>query len=399
MLQPLSGITVIEAGAYITVPYAAMMLADMGATVIKVERPGGGDPFRRFDGDTYRPYFRSANRSKKSVVVDITTPDGKEIFRRLAARADMVIENNRPGVMNRLGLGWDELSKLNDKLVYCSVTGYGTSGPYRDRPAFDTVGQAISGLLSLYVDPENPRLTGAAVGDGVTGLYACYAALSGLMQRERTDKGCRVETSMLTASMSFLEFWFVDYYANKVLPDMYRKSQINLSFALRGSDSKMLVIHLSSLPKFWEALLKAIEAPQFATDPRFDTRPKRIQNYELLRAELMAIFSRKPRTWWLERLTAHDIPNGPIYTFDEPAADPQVQHLGLFYELRHKNPKADPTMMLKRAVLVDGETGYEEAVAPPLLGEHTLDVLKAHGYDDATLERLLAASVIERYAG
>ena len=148
MLQPLSGITVIEAGAYITVPYAAMMLADMGATVIKVERPGGGDPFRRFDGDTYRPYFRSANRSKKSVVVDITTPEGKEIFRRLAARADMVIENNRPGVMDRLGLGWDELSKLNDKLVYCSVTGYGTSGPYRDRPAFDTVGQAISDILT-----------------------------------------------------------------------------------------------------------------------------------------------------------------------------------------------------------------------------------------------------------
>ena len=398
-MQPLSGMTVIEAGAYITAPYAAMMLADMGAQVIKVERPGGGDPFRRFDGDTYRPYFRSANRTKKSVVVDIRKPEGKEIFRKLAAGADLIIENNRPGVMDKLGLGYEELSKLNSRLVYCSITGFGNEGPYRDRPAFDTVGQALSGLLSLQVDPENPRLTGAAVGDGVTGLYACYAALSGLMQRERTGKGCRVETSMLAAGMSFLEFWFVDYYANKVLPNMYRKSQINLSFGLRASDGKMLIIHLSSLPKFWEGLLIAIEAPQFATDPRFSTRPNRIENYELLRAELSAIFSRRPRAYWLEVLTANDIPNAPIYTFDEHASDPQVKHLGLLYELKHKNPKADPTTMLKRAVLIDGQTGFEDAVAPPLLGEHTFEVLKSYGYSDADLEKLATAAIIERYKG
>ncbi len=394
-MKPLSGMTVIEAGAYITVPYAAMMLADMGAEVIKVERPGGGDPFRRFDGNTYRPYFRAVNRTKKSVVVDITTAEGKKIFRKLAANADLVIENNRPGVMDRLGLGYDELCKLNSRLVYCSVTGFGNEGPYRDRPAFDTVGQALSGLLSLYVDPENPRLTGAAIGDGVTGLYACHAALAGLMQRERTGTGCRVETNMMSASMSFLEFWFVNYYADKILPDMYRKSQINLSFGLRASDGKMLIIHLSSLPKFWEGLLVAIEAPQFATDARFSTRPNRIENYELLRAELSAIFSRRPRDHWLKVLTANDIPNAPIYTFDEPASDPQVKHLGLFYELKHKNPKADPTTMLKRPVWIDGQTGHEDALAPPLLGEHTFEVLKRHGYSDSDLEKLTKSAIIE----
>ncbi len=398
--QPLTGITIIEAGSYITVPLASMMLADLGANVIKVERPGGGDPFRRFNGGTYRAYFRSANRSKRSVVVDLKRPEGQEIFRKLCKTADMVIENNRPGVMDKLGLGYDSLSKLNPKLVYCSVTGYGPDGPYQDRPAFDTVGQAMGGLLSLMVDPENPRLTGAAFGDGVTGMYACYAALAGLMQRERTGKGCRVETNMLAASMSFLEFWFVDYYSTKLLPNMYRKSAVNLSFALRASDGKMLIIHLSSLPKFWEGLLKATGLPELATDPRFAVRKDRIDNYELLRTTLIPVFARQPRSYWMAELEKNDVPFAPIYTFDEQESDPQVQHLGLLYDLKHptlKDPENNVTKMLKRPVWIDGETGFEQAVAPPLLGEHTHSVLKDLGYSDADLERLEKAEIIEHY--
>lgn len=395
-MSPLSGMTVIEVGSYIAAPYAGMMLADMGAEVIKVERPGGGDPFRRVAGNSYSPHFRSVNRTKKSIVVDLSRPEGKEVICKLAKRADLFLENNRAGVMDKLSLGFESLRKLNPRLVYCSVTGFGTSGPYRDRPSFDTVGQAMSGLLSLYVDPQNPRLTGAAIADGVTGLYACYAALSGLIQRERSGKGCLVETSMISASMSFAELWFVDYYASKVRPDMYRGSQVSQAFALRSSDAKMFIIHVSTLAQFWESLLKAIETPQLATDPRFSTRPNRVENYEVLRAELATIFSRRPRSHWMAVLADNGVPFSPIYKFDEVAFDPQVQHMELFYELKHTNPKADPTTMLKRAVRIDGQTDFEHAYAPPLLGEHTSDVLKGLGYSDSDIDSLEKAKVIER---
>lgn len=399
-MQPLSGITILEAGAYITVPYAAMMLADLGANVIKIERPGGGDPFRRFNGGTYRAHFRSANRTKRSVVVDLKKPEGREIFKRMALKADMVIENNRPGVMDELGLGYDALSPLNPRLIYCSVTGFGPDGPYRDRPAFDTVGQAMSGLLSLMVDPENPRLTGTTAGDCVTGMYACQAALAGVLQRYQTGKGCRVETNMLAASMAFLEFWFVEYYDTKILPDMYRKSAVNTSFAMRGSDGKMFAIHLSSLPKFWEGLLKTVNMPELGTDPRFARRSERTEHYEELRQILVKAFAVQPRAHWLAELEKNDVPFAPIYTFDEHEHDPQVQHLGLMYDMVHPtltDPRDKITKMLKRPIWIDGQTDTEHAVPPPLLGEHTHAVLSEFGYSEAELAGLEKAGIIENY--
>lgn len=402
LAQPLSGMTIIEVGSYITAPYCAMMLADMGANVIKVERPGGGDPYRRFNGGTYRAYFRASNRSKRSIVIDLKKPEGREIFRKLASTADMVLENNRHGVMDEMGLGYEDLIKLNPRLVYCSITGFGPDGPYRDRPAFDTVGQAISGLLSLMVDPKDPQLTGAAVGDCVTGLYAVYAAMGGLMQRERTGKGCRVETNMLAASMAFLEFWFVDYYSTHKLPTLYQKSQVSQGFALRCSDEKMLVIHLSSLPKFWEGLLKATARPDLAQDPRFSTRPNRIENYLVLRGVLQQIFEQHPRSYWMQALEKNDVPFAPIYSFDEHINDPQVQHLGLMYQIKHPtltDPENSVTTALKRPVWIDGETGFEDARPAPLLGEHTADVLRELGYSEADVKRLQETEIVERYQG
>ena len=392
-MAPLSGITVIEAGSYVAIPFAGQLLADLGADVIKIERPGG-DPYRGGGADNYRASFRAVNRSKKSVIIDIGKPEGKQIFRKLGAKADVVIENNRAGYMDKLGLGFEELSKLNARLVYCSVTGFGTSGPYRDRPSFDTVGQAMSGLLSLYLDPESPRLAGAAIADQVTAMYACYGTLAGLMQRERTGRGCRVETSMLAAGLSFSEMWFTSYKSDKVVPGMYERSSASQSFAFRASDAKLLVVHLSSRPKFWESLLVALEAPHLAGDPRFSARPERVRNYEALRDELASIVGRRPRSHWMTVLADNGVPFAPVYSFDELESDPQVQHMDLFQELKH--PGAEPTAMVKRPVRIDGDTGSSQAFAPPLMGEHTNEVLKEFGYAEAELDALEKSEVIKR---
>jgi len=226
----------------------------------------------------------------------------------------------------------------------------------------------------------------------VTALYACYASLSGLMQRERSGKGCRVETSMVAAGMSFCEMWFTSYYADRTVPDMYRRSAVSQSFALRTSDAKLLIIHLSSLPKFWESLLKAIQAPGLAEDPRFATRPDRIRNYEILRVVLGEIFARQSRSHWMNALAEHGVPFSPIYGFDEVASDPQVAHMDLFHELQH--PRGPATTALKRPVRIDGQTGFEQAYAPPLLGEHTREVLQSIGYSGIQMDELEKSGVI-----
>ncbi len=212
------------------------------------------------------------------------------------------------------------------------------------------------------------------------------------MQRERTGKGCRVETNMMTACMAFMNFWFVDHYSSKALPDMCYKSRVSQAFAFSTSDRKLLSIHLSSAQKFWDGLLTAIDAPQLATDPRFAARPDRITNYDSLRAELGAIFSRKSRDEWAAILLAHDVPFAPIYTFDEPAQDPQVKYLDLFFELEHAGE--DSTVMVKRPVWIDGKNGSEDSFAPPVLGEHTGEVLKNAGYSDVEIQALRKAGAV-----
>ena len=311
-MQPLTGTRVLEIGSFITAPFAAQMLADLGAEVIKVERPKGGDPFRSFKGGSYSPHFRGYNRSKKSIVLDLTKPEGRRVVERLAQNSDVLLENHRPGFMDEIGLGYESLAKTNPRLVYCSITGYGTDGPYKSRPSYDTVGQALSGLLSVYLDAGDPRLTGTAISDNITGMYACHAILGGLMLRERTGRGVRVETNQLAATLAYIEMLFTERAVTGVNPGPYRKSEVNQSFALRCSDDKLVAIHLSSPQKFWEGLVAATGSAEFAADPRWKERPIRIEKYEELRADLNAIFGKHPRSYWLQKLEENDVPLRPL---------------------------------------------------------------------------------------
>jgi crotonobetainyl-CoA:carnitine CoA-transferase CaiB-like acyl-CoA transferase len=201
---PLAGVRVIELANYVTGPHAAALLADMGADVVKIEERTKGDPFRGWGKGGYSPTFRSVNRGKRSLGVDLRSEDGRAIALELAAGSDVLIENFRPGVMDRLGLGYDAVRERNPRIIYCSISGFGSEGPYRDRPGYDTVGQAMSGLLGLLTDLDAPQAMGISLSDHVTGIYAAYGVLAALVGRGVSGEGRRVETSLLQATTAFV---------------------------------------------------------------------------------------------------------------------------------------------------------------------------------------------------
>ena len=279
MTEVLKGVRVVEFGTMITAPLAGMMLADLGAEVIKVEHPQGGDPFRSFRGGLYSPHFVAYNRGKRSMKLDLRNDASREVMRKLLVRADVLIENYRAGVMERLGLGTDVLTATNARLIHCSITGFGASGPYSGRPAYDSVGLALSGIASLLLDPENPQACGPTIPDNATGMFACYGILGALFERERTGRGRRVEVNMLEAAIAFIPDPFANHTQMGIKNDPLTRVASSHSFAFRCADGKLLAIHLSSQPKFWEGMLTAIGRTELANDDRFKTRDVRIKNF------------------------------------------------------------------------------------------------------------------------
>ena len=328
MAGVLSGIRVVEQGTFITGPCAGMMLADLGADVIKIESPDG-DPYRSYQGDHYSPHFQAYNRNTRSIVCDLKQPVDRGLFDGLIREADVFIQNFRPGTAIRLGAGPERLCAINPRLIYASISGFGSSGPYADRPSYDSVAQALSGFLSVVVDSSRPRFLGPALADAITGIYAAYGILGALVQRARTAKGCHVEVSMLEAMAHFAVEPFAAFFALGQTPTSSDRPRLAQAYILRTADSRLLALHLSSLEKFWEGLVTALNAPELASDERFSNRQARILNYESLNAELDRRFSLHTLSHWAERLGRNDVPYAPINAIDEVVHDPQVQHLGL----------------------------------------------------------------------
>jgi len=367
MAKVLAGVRVIEMGTFITGPAAAMYLADLGADVIKVERPGTGDPFRAFKGGLYSPHYQTYNRNKRSITLDTSKDDDRALLHELVADADVFIQNYRPGVAEKLGAGEEALRALNPRLVYCAISGFGTSGPYRDRPAYDTVAQAASGFLRLVMPPEKPRVIGPALADALTGFYAAFGVLGALVERQATGKGRRIDVSMLEAMCHFNLDSFTHYYSEGEIMGPLSRPSVSQSYVFECADGKWLALHMSSPPKFWEGLAQVIGRPDLFDDPRFATREARIERQDDLIDFMTPIFRTKARDEWCEALAAAGVPHSPAYDSDEALEDPQARHLHLKIEAEH--PVMGTFTTVRSPLSFDGEKALDVS-APPTLGEH-----------------------------
>jgi crotonobetainyl-CoA:carnitine CoA-transferase CaiB-like acyl-CoA transferase len=363
---PLRGVRIVEQGTFITGPCAGMMLADLGADVIKVESPEG-DPYRAYQKGMYSPHFQAYNRNKRSIVCDLKQAADRELFDQLVAQADVYVQNFRPGTAERLGAGVKRLRGLNPRLVYCSISGFGADGPYAERPSYDSVAQALSGFLSVVVDQDRPRFLGPALADAITGIYAAFGILGALLERSGSGNGRHVEVSMFEAMAHFAVEPFAAFFALGETPKSSDRPRLAQAYILHTADARLLAIHLSSLEKFWSGLTTALKAPELAMDPRFADRLSRIKNYEILGAELDARFRRRALADWVARLSGHDVPFAPINGIDAVVEDPQARHLGLVVPVEAAIEGGREAV--RPALQFDGRRATS-VTAAPLLNQH-----------------------------
>lgn len=367
MAKPLNNITVLEMGTFITGPAAGMLLADLGATVIKIEQPKVGDPFRAFRGALYSPHFQTYNRNKKSITLDTRLPEDLAVFDALLADADVFIQNFRPGVADKIGVSPSRLQGLNPRLIYASISGFGNEGPDRDRPAFDTVAQAVSGFLRLLVNPVHRRVVGPALADSLTGFYAAYGVLAALYERERTGKGRLVETSMFESMAHFNLDDFTHYFSDNQIMGPYSRPNVSQSYVFECADGAWIALHMSSPPKFWENLATAVGQPDMLSLPMFESREARIANYENVIGLLAPIFKTRDRQTWCDILRELEVPHAPVNTSQEAIESEQAKALQLCVE--DPNGPHGVFRTIRSPVTFDGERALE-VTAPPVLGAH-----------------------------
>jgi len=393
-MRLLNGIRVLELGGFITGPLTAMILAEYGADVIKVERPDGGDPFRSFHKGTYSPHFQGHNRNKRSLALDYAKPEGLEVLHALARTADVFVINNRPGVADQMGMGYAQLHALNPRLIYCAITGFGATGPYAERPAFDNVGQALSGWLSRHRRNDDPRVAGPAISDPATSYYAATGVLAALFERTVSGKGRLIEVNMLEATIA-LNLEPIAYYLDQGEPaPFYQRGGNSQAYNLMCKDGKCIAIHLSSPDKFWRAFCRAIEREDWIA--AYPTRADRVIHYEKIAFELKPIFAQRTRAEWSERLEREDAPYAPELGLADLEHDPQIRHLGTFYETEH--PVHGRVRAQHRPAHVDGSREIDFR-PPPDLGEHTDEVLTESGLDRDRIENLRRLKIISQAEG
>ncbi|HEY7322485.1 MAG TPA: CoA transferase [Candidatus Binatia bacterium] len=388
----LEGTVCIDASGHVAGPYAGSLLGDLGCEVIKIELPNGGDTHRgrnpKYEG--YGPSFRVLNRNKKSLTLNLREQKGREILLKLLETADILIENFRPATRKRLGLDYEELSKLNLKLIHCSISGYGQSGPYRDKPGFDTIGQALSGMLSLVTDFDNPKVAGFSITDHSSGIFAAHGIMAALLARQKTGRGQFVDVSLLQVSLAFIESHVADYLngGEAVSRDNFPRGRI---YCFVCADAKPLVIHLSGHQQAWEGLLKAAGRTDLLEDARFATRKDRTERHWEIVKILQETFRTRPRGYWLPQLDANDIPNAPINSIQEVFDDPQIKHMGIPKQIKH--PKMGTSNLVGNPINLS-DTPPQFFRPAPLLGEHTDEILTRLGYGNDVIKELRGSGVI-----
>jgi len=363
----LKAIRVIELGTYITGPAAGMHLADLGADVIKVERPGTGDPFRAFKGGLYSPHYQTYNRNKRSIALDTKEAPDLEVFHDLIRSADVFIQNFRPGVAEKLGAGEAELMAINPRLVYCAISGLGNTGPASHRPVYDTVAQAASGYLRLLTPPDKPRVIGPAIADAITGQYAAMAILAALLERGQTGRGRRIDISMLEAMTHFNLDSFTHYFSVGEVMGPLSRPVVSQSYTFKCQDGKWIAFHLSSPTKFWDGLLAATGQQTLNQDPRFAERLSRIEHQDELIEIFTPVFASRSRDEWCRLLEQNEVPYSPAYDSSEALEDPQAQHLQIKVSAEHAEMGTFTTV--RAPYNFDGEPELS-VVPPPTLDEH-----------------------------
>lgn len=367
----LAGVRVVEMGTFITGPAASVLLADLGADVIKVEKPGTGDPFRTApDGLLFSSNFQAFNRNKRSVALDTTVAEDLGAFDALVAQADVFIQNFRPGAAEKLKVGRERLQALNPRLVYCAISGFGPDGPDAGRPCYDTVAQAASGYLDLTVDPAHPRVTGPAVADSITGLYAAYGILGALHERHATGHGRLVDISMVGAMTHFNVDAFTHFYSDGEHMNAWSRPAASQAHVLVCRDGKRIALHMSTPPKFWDNLVQATAHPELRT--RFPTRESRLGDHPAVLQALGAIFAERDRDEWCAHLQQHDVPFSPVYDASEALETPQARQLGL--KQQTPLPEGRSFVTVRNPVIYDREPPLPLR-PPPQLDQDRNDVL------------------------
>jgi len=377
---PLAGVRVIDFTRVLAGPAASLALADMGAEVFKIEPPGTGDETRTFpptrNGESH--YYLAVNRGKKSIVVDLKSEDGLALVRDLAARCDVLVENYRPGVMDRLGLGYEAMKAINPRLIYCSISGYGQTGPLRDRPSFDIVLQAMSGALSMNGEPDGlPTKLGIPLGDLVGGINGPIGILSALYERERTGVGRHIDVSLMDGLIGMLGYIAQLAFFNGADPGRVGSQHPNLvPYGIFPAREGSIVIACLT-PGFWSRICRSIERPELTDDPRYDTLEKRRDARAEVNAIVTAFTERHSVDELVAIFTAHEVPHAPILGVSEALAQPQAVEREMVVETQHKTLGAIP--IVNRSIRFT-DAPQPVPTAPPVLGEHT-DAILEHVLD------------------
>ena len=395
----LSDIRVLELGQVLAGPYAGMILGDLGAEVIKIESPDGGDSARRtpphfYEGESI--YFMALNRNKKSVVIDLSTAAGRRIFYDLVKQADVVLDNVRPGVLEKLKINYEVLQKYNPAIVSCSINGYGSDTPERAKPSFDLMIQARGGGMSLTGEPDGPPVRmGVSISDHVAAIYAVVGILAALHARQQTGKGQKLEVPLFSTMISLLSYEAAFHLYSGEIPGPVGSGHRSLMpyNAVRTKDGHLVID--AHLPKFWSALCRALNVKELEVEPRFHKLEARNRNRQALLKLLNQIFSARTSAEWLEILEANGVPCAPINDLKAALSDPTTLALNMVVDVEHKGVgltfKA-PGNPIRMAAAEGGPYA-----SPPLLGEHTEAVLKKLlGYSDGKIGNLFKQKAVVR---
>lgn len=395
MKHALEGLKVIDLTRVLAGPYATMMLADFGAEIIKIEVPNTGDDSRAFgpyvNGES--AYFMSINRNKKSLTLNLKTEEGKDILKKLVEKADVLVENFRPGTMEKLGLGYDVLKGINPRLIYAASSGYGHSGPYSQKAAYDAVVQAMGGIMSITGSKDGkPTRVGTSIGDIAAGLFTAIGILTALNYRNETGKGQKVDVAMLDCQVAMLENAIARYTATGNIPKPDGNKHPSIvpfeSFETKNGD----IMVAAGNDGLFKKLCVALELDEICNDSKFSTNPLRNENYSELNKILSDIFAQRTTEEWMSILDDAGVPNSPINTIDRVIENPQVVAREMVKTVKHK--VAGEVKMPGIAIKLSDTPGDIEAAAP-LLGEHSEEILKKYlSMSDSAIKELREKSVI-----